>query len=403
MVLSKEARARRAETAEDRELDELLTHKERPAAAYGTIALSYLLAAGLLITLVWAGGLWNQLANTRLLDLLVRGGLVALTDADAGLIHGVPNAEYYLASQDPVDLSLLIFGASALFLLAWILRAIQFHGIVSFVGAGGSLRDRIRAYLYGGGMDRLLPFNLGMTATATGLQGQGTPLADATQAVWIARVFTIFEIVVLTVTGLIIKGWTTFLGEIFWGFLVLAAAWLVVRNKGGRAHGVGVFTWFKQSLAALAQRPGVLVRLGLFSLVAVLLEPVAGYVITQAFTSPNIILNVDFGTLALAIAAGSIARLIPVTPGGVGQFEWAFAAALYVGGVGMPEAVTIAILFSFVRYLIDFVVLGRYIVGTLILGSSVTFGFEVSSSLRNVLGTGSRSGPDTGATAEVAR
>jgi len=70
----------------------------------------------------------------------------------------------------------------------------------------------------------------------------------------------------------------------------------------------------------------------------------------MAFTSTHVILNVNFTILLMAIVASYIARLIPVTPGGIGQFEWGFAAGLYLGGLGWPECVTIAVLDNFVRY-----------------------------------------------------
>jgi uncharacterized membrane protein YbhN (UPF0104 family) len=52
----------------------------------------------------------------------------------------------------------------------------------------------------------------------------------------------------------------------------------------------------------------------------------------------------------MGVVAGYIARQVPMTPGGIGQWEWGFAAALYMGGVGLPEAATIAILESLMRH-----------------------------------------------------
>jgi len=72
--------------------------------------------------------------------------------------------------------------------------------------------------------------------------------------------------------------------------------------------------------------------------------------------------------LLMALVAGFLARLVPLTPGGIGQFEWGFATALYLGGVGMPEAASMAILFSLLRYgvggLTDLVLLLFYPVDT---------------------------------------
>ena len=111
--------------------------------------------------------------------------------------------------------------------------------------------------------------------------------------------------------------------------------------------------WLKTagaSLGELARFPGTFLRLTVLSLFIFSLEILAAYVISQAFTGSFVILNVDFRILMMGVIAGHIAALIPVTPGGIGQFEWGFAASLYIGGVGIPEAVTIAVLYNLLRY-----------------------------------------------------
>jgi hypothetical protein len=110
------------------------------------------------------------------------------------------------------------------------------------------------------------------------------------------------------------------------------------------------------------------------SLLAFLLIDVGAYLITQSFTSPNVILNVTFAQLTMGIVAGYAARLIALTPGGLGQWEWGCAAALYTSGLGFPEAATIAILVSMVRYLTGG-----------ILFAIVTVGPGVDTSLRDSL------------------
>src|SRR6185295_235959 len=104
------------------------------------------------------------------------------------------------------------------------------------------------------------------------------------------------------------------------------------------------------TVRALARQPLALTTMAVLSLLAFGLEDIAAYVIAQAFTSTHVVLNVNFSILLVAIVASYIARLIPITPGGIGQFEWGFAAGLYLGGLGFPECVTIAILDNFFRY-----------------------------------------------------
>jgi uncharacterized membrane protein YbhN (UPF0104 family) len=94
----------------------------------------------------------------------------------------------------------------------------------------------------------------------------------------------------------------------------------------------------------------VLARLLLLGVGAIVLLDLGAYAVAQAFTSTHVILNVPGDVLLMAVVAGYVARLVQFTPGGLGQWEWAFAAALYAGGLGFAEAMSLAILVTAVRY-----------------------------------------------------
>jgi hypothetical protein len=87
------------------------------------------------------------------------------------------------------------------------------------------------------------------------------------------------------------------------------------------------------------------------ALIAFGLEDVVTYLLTMAFSTQQVLLHVTFDILLVAFAAGYLARLFPLTPGGIGQFEWTFTGILYLGGLGLPEAASVAILFSLFYYL----------------------------------------------------
>src|SRR5262245_54396513 len=108
-----------------------------PVRLTSTFFLSYLLGFASLGVLIWASGIWNFLANTRLLDLLIKGGVVALRDDQPGFILGVPDLSYYVKSQDPIDWP-LIFVAIGIFLVFWWIKAVQYHGFARFSGVPGS-------------------------------------------------------------------------------------------------------------------------------------------------------------------------------------------------------------------------------------------------------------------------
>src|SRR5687768_17496109 len=85
--------------------------REQASGLSAAFALAYLVAAVALGLLVHFGGIWNVLANTRLLDVLGRGGIIAITDTDQGLVQGIPSAEYYLLATQPIDWELLVVAA----------------------------------------------------------------------------------------------------------------------------------------------------------------------------------------------------------------------------------------------------------------------------------------------------
>lgn len=315
-------------------------------------AFSYLLAALLFGALIWSSGVWNFLANTRLLSVLIDTGVISYHDAQGGFIRGVPDLKYFLKSQDPIKWG-LVEGAGLIFLLFWLIKAAQFHGFCEFTGIRGTFTQHARAYLEGIGVNRLIPFNQGLVRMAKFMEAQGAPIDRVTQAAFLGEVFVVIEIVVYAAYGPYGLGWSVWLAQVFWSLVILGCCYLMARpNRFYPEPSVLPLTRHEiaPTFRALAKQPMTFAKLTILSLLAFGLEDIGAYVIAMAFTGTHVILNVNFSILLMAIVASYIARLIPVTPGGIGQFEWGFAAGLYLGGLGWPECVTIAILDNFVRY-----------------------------------------------------
>ncbi len=337
----------------------------------GSFALSYLFAALLIASLLYFAGVWEVLANTRFLDFLIRVGVVKYHDKMVGFIEGVPDHKHYLKSQTPIDW-LLVVVAAGVFVLFWGIKSWQFHGVARFYGIVGSLGQHARAYLYGLGINRFFPFRLGDVGTVATLNGQGHRWDRATAVVFTAELFVIFEIAVFGVIGLIALGWMPWLAQIFWPLVIVGGLYLWVRKGRSDAEELPERAWFRHARIAvrsIAGDPGILAKLCVLSLLAFALEDIAAYVIANAFG-----MGVDFYVLLMGLVGAYIARLIPLSPGGVGQFEWGFAAGLYFGGIGLPEAATIAILDNLIRY----------VTGTLVLGS-LLLRYRVETNLRLVL------------------
>jgi uncharacterized membrane protein YbhN (UPF0104 family) len=317
----------------------------------GSFTLAYASMVILMVLLVYYGGVWNLLANTRLLDLLIRAGVIAYHDDQIGFVLGVNEYGDYLKSQDPVSWSIIAI-VFVIFWFFWSVKGVQFHLLCRFYGIEGSFADHARALNRGVLYNSYLPYRIGDIATADTLKAAGSPADRAAAVVHIMDLFVIFEIVVFAFIALPGEGWGPWLMQLLWSLIILGvAAFLVRRNPAAHAEpGHSFLGTVHVSLRELANAPRTLVTLCLLSLVAFGVEDIAAYLTAMAFTGDHVKLHVEFSVLLMGVCGSYIARFIPITPGGVGQFEWGFATALYIGGVGLPEAVTIGVLDNVVRY-----------------------------------------------------
>lgn len=317
----------------------------------GGIPVSVILGVLMWSALVYMAGPWNVVSNTRFLDLLMDSGIVALTDADMGWVEYIPKAKYYVASQDPVDWHVILI-VIGIFLLFWGLKALQFHDIARHHGVRHGVADNARAYFQGLFKERTLPWGFGEAGSVAELEARGVDRAKSHSIVFLANAFIIFEIVVFAIFGLLNFGWAAWFSQLFWATLILIGAYLWSRgSKEQRQETPSGWQAIKFHASQLFNTPSRLFRLSLLSILAFGLEDVAAYFVAQSFTTSNVILNVDFSVLLMGVLGSYIARFIRLTPGGIGQFEWGFATGLWLGGVGLPEAATIAILDNAFRYI----------------------------------------------------
>ena len=330
---------------------------ERTTGILSVILPSYLICLAIIAGLVIAGGLWEVLAGTRILSALISGGIVALSEDDAGLGTGVPGLHYFVQSQEPVTWSLVLL-SSGLFLAVAFLKAVQFRRIAQFVGIEGTFSDHFRAYIYGNGLGRMLPHGMGEVAWATALEAQGSAsMKKSAKLVLIFKGLLLFEIFSFAFIGLIMSGLLAWGIALVPPLAILAVSWILTREE--KPQTVGEF-WQRAGnvFGELAQDGQLLVGLALLSLTSFALVEFATYLIPNAFSSLTVPLIWDElryvvvtpSVIVMAVVAGYIARLIPITPGGVGQFELAFALVLMANGLPVTPAVIVTLLASFVRY-----------------------------------------------------
>ena len=327
-------------------------NREYIPSVFGSYAISYILVVLLLGSLVYYAGVWNVMAYTRLLDVFFSSGIIGYHDVQLGIVEGIPDHKFFLYSQDPIDWR-LVGVVAAFYFVFWGIKAIQFHGIARFMGMKGDVGQHSRAFFYGVGLNILAPFRLGNAGMVSSCEAQGEDPGLAGAAVYTQEMFILFEISCFALLGLALNGWSTWLGELLWALIILVVAYFLTRPAllgGVLIPGQAKRSQRKMILRRLIEDPKVLMTLAILSLLAFFIDDITPYLISQAFTTDFVILNVAFPVIQMGVVAGYIARQVPLTPGGIGQWEWGFAGALYMGGVGLPEAATIALLESLMRH-----------------------------------------------------
>jgi uncharacterized membrane protein (UPF0182 family)/uncharacterized membrane protein YbhN (UPF0104 family) len=323
-----------------------------PAAAHLRYALSGALGLLLLIPLVVLAGPWSVAASTRALDLLIRGGLVQLTDMDAGYVAGVPEAELYLRSQSPIDAAMLVLAALVLG-AAWVVRSLRGPALVAARGSSVPWRWTFAVALHAEAGSRLLPFDRAEVRFRRHLTRQGVPRDEASRAVNALRAISAIELLSFAVLAGLFVGVTVWLESMFWAVVVVVVAALLARNPSAAARRQRRRAARSMAAAGLARLQGS-ARLAVVALsfAALPLEEMAAYLVVQSLSSDVVILGgMTPVVLLVALVAGKLGSLVKVTPGGLGQFELAFAAALYAQGQGLAEAVTVTLVFALLRYL----------------------------------------------------
>lgn len=347
---------------------------------------SYLLTIAIFAGLIAAAGIWEVVANTRVLAFLLAGGVVALGEDDPGLGSGVPGIHYFIRSQEPIIWQLLLISA-AMFVAITLLKGLQFHRLARHVGIQGSVGQHLRVYIYGHALGRMLPFRFEEFAWATALQGQGGVSAgQSARLVFLFKGFLLFEIATFAVIGLIMAGLLNWALALAPPIVILVIAHLLLPQ--GRADGIALSSRFDlagDEISGLANKPQMFIGLVLISLLSFTLVEFATYLIPQAFSTVTVPLVKDVlrvvvvtpPVIVMAVVSGYLARLIPITPGGIGQFELAFVMVLYLNNLPITEAVCLTLLVSGVRYLTGIILFGL---------TMVLFGVETNfQQVRNLL------------------
>ncbi len=340
---------------------------------FSSIVLSWLVAIGLYIALIIRAGGWDILANSRLLSLLMEGGIIRHHDNQIGFIDGLPDQTLYVAANQGIDWSLIWIAIGA-FILAWILKAAQLNVITNKLGLKRNFAESWQTFIRGTNYEKFWPYSFGNAALVANLNVNDKELPKAYGAAFLQQLFLIFAIIFFVTISFFIMPWRIWFAQGFIALLILGIAYYWGVRPQMKNNPEGKFSFWKavnEYLQMLLNDPKVLFKLLVFAILAFALKPYAAHIITAGFHSqPHVDLSVNLTVFIMAACAGYAARLIPITPGGIGQFEWAFALAIMFAGYSFTQAATIAILYAFFNYTSFAAVYGITIFSSLLRGGN---------------------------------
>jgi hypothetical protein len=318
----------------------------------GAFIFAYSMCAALVVYGIYDGGVWNILANTRILDVLIDSGLIAYTDQQMGLIEGLPDLELYLMSQQPIHQSVLLLVAT-IYTVYYLLKLVQFHAVARFYGLKGSFGAHVRAYVYGLGINRLIPYGGGDVALVSALVGQGEEEQKASSVVYVMDLFVWWEIISFTIIGVLLSGWRMTVWQMFWPCVFLGVLYYATRGLRHRQPEMLTPEYqnpTRRAIRAFATQPWLLTGLALLSMVCMLLDDSTPYFVSQALSSNELILHVPFLIVQGGVVGAYLATRIPITPCGIGQYEMGFGLALMGADVGFATSITIIMVDGLFRH-----------------------------------------------------
>jgi len=291
----------------------------------------------------------SVLANLRIMDDLADMGIVRDVDVGTGFIDGVP--EVLAHSRRPISWNLL--GLAFLCIVAgYAMRALRQSLLARRNGVAAEVPHQTTSYFWARGLNVLFPFGPGDFATARRLVAAGADSAAVVHTLFDARLLELCGIGVLFGLALALSGWGGVLGPYALSVVVLVGLTWAVRPLGPRRDG-GTSVWeglhgsrAVERLAVLSRVPTALAGLVGLSAATLGMELAGLYLLKQSFSTREFMMLSDlpFAGLMMALGVASLARVVPVTPGGAGFYELSMVAVFLAYGEDPITGTTVAVL-----------------------------------------------------------
>ncbi|MGB7787411.1 lysylphosphatidylglycerol synthase transmembrane domain-containing protein [Methanoregula sp.] len=252
-------------------------------------------------------------------------------------------------------------------LCAWWIRGWRYHTILKGLNYSVSVKVSTACIFVSQTVNLVVPARLGDFVRVFILKHEyNTTYSEGVSSLVVERVFDVITVAFLGAISLFFvlnapSGFLTFIivplgaGVVFFAFL------LIIGNFSSKNKYIVIILNMLHEIKRASLTPRSIVLLGTSSVVAWLLDILACVAVVRMFEQ-----QIPFAVIVLAVVIGNLVKAVPLTPGGIGTYEYAlYTTFTLVAGVALATATLIAIIDHLVKNLVTLVggVISNYYFG----------------------------------------
>jgi len=257
-----------------------------------------------------------------------------------------------LAHADPLYLAVAVLVCA----IAWVMRGWRYRSILGGLAVRIGLVFSTACILLSQTANLIVPARLGDLVRIFILKHED--LATYSQGVSSLVVERIFDVVTIALLGLLALPFVIGTPEWFLpliavpivGGAVFAAFLLLMGDRHSENRYLGIVYRMLAEIRAASLNARALLVLGASSIAIWLADILVCAVVVLMFGE-----SIPFMVVVLAIVIGNLVKAVPITPGGVGTYEFALAVTFELAGTAPATATVIAVIDHLIKNLVTLV------------------------------------------------
>jgi len=274
-------------------------------------------------------------------------------------------------------------------LVAWILRGWRYHYILMSLGYRVGIMVSTACIFVSQTVNLIVPARLGDFVRVFILKHEyNTTYSEGVSSLVVERVFDIFTVALLgAISVLFVLNAPSWFYTIIVLPLVAGIAFFIFLLFIGRFSTenkyIAIILTMLHEIRRASRSTKSILLLGGSSIVIWLMDVLVCLAVVMMFQQ-----QIPFAVIVLAIVIGNLVKAVPLTPGGIGTYEFALAATFLLAGVSPAIATLIAVIDHLIKNLVTLVggIISIYYFGDWVIPS-------IKEALNSKFGGGTQSEP----------